>query len=81
MTSDEKIMNGVSYAGAGASVVSSLTLTDWGIIVGIVTALVTLAANLFYQRQKNRREQHLYDLEVQYIYKSRQAVTEEGGQQ
>jgi Tfp pilus assembly protein FimT len=73
----DKVMSGVSYAGAGVSVASGLTLTEWGIVVGIVTALLTFAANLFYQYRKDRREQRLHDLEVQYVYKARREAQEE----
>ncbi|AOZ05973.1 HP1 family phage holin [Cupriavidus malaysiensis] len=45
-----------SYAGAIASIVSSLTLTDVGIIFGIVTALLTFTLNAWYTRRKDRRE-------------------------
>ena len=85
----DKIMQGVSYTGAGVSVVSGLTLTEWGIIVGIVTAVLTFGANLFYQYRKDRRDEHRHELEVQFIYKARQELQEqamaeaqaEGGQQ
>ncbi|SDC68730.1 Bacteriophage holin family HP1 [Massilia sp. PDC64] len=46
-----------SYAGAIVAIVASLTLTQWGVIAGIVTALVTCAANLFYMARKDRREE------------------------
>lgn len=51
--------NGVktaSYAGGGVSVVSALTLTEIGIIVGIVTAILTLIVNAIYTYRKDRRE-------------------------
>ncbi|RRV29659.1 hypothetical protein EGJ23_01605 [Pseudomonas sp. o96-267] len=73
----DKVMSGASYAGAAASVASGLTLTEWGIVVGIVTALLTFGANLFYQYRKDRREQRLHDLEVQYVYKARREAQEE----
>lgn len=73
----DKVMSGASYAGAAVSVASGLTLTEWGIVVGIVTALLTFAANLFYQYRKDRREQRLHDLEVQYVYKARREAQEE----
>ncbi|UXC37206.1 phage holin family protein [Cupriavidus gilardii] len=45
-----------SYAGAITSIGASLTLTDIGIIVGIVTALLTFGLNAWYMRRKDRRE-------------------------
>lgn len=59
----DNVMSAVSYGGAGVSVVSGLTLTEWGIIVGIVTALLTFAANMVYQYRKDKREKALYELE------------------
>lgn len=52
-----------SYAGGAVSVAASLTLTEVGIIVGIVTALLTFALNAWYTRRKNEREQMLAELE------------------
>jgi protein-S-isoprenylcysteine O-methyltransferase Ste14 len=46
-----------SYAGAVVAIVASLTLTQWGVIAGIVTALVTCAANVVYMARKDRREE------------------------
>lgn len=53
-----------SYAGATASVVAGLTLTDWGIIAGIVTAFLTFALNMWFQRRRDRREQQLHELQL-----------------
>lgn len=41
-----------SYAGSVVAVLSSLTLTDIGIIIGIVTALATFWLNTIYTRRK-----------------------------
>jgi CDP-diglyceride synthetase len=46
-----------SYAGAVVAIVASLTLTQWGIIVGIVTALATFFLNWFYIQRRDQREQ------------------------
>jgi uncharacterized membrane protein (DUF485 family) len=51
-----------SYAGGAVSIGASLTLTQWGVIAGIVTALLTFILNLWYTRQKNAREQRQADL-------------------
>lgn len=56
-----------SYAGAGTSVIAGLTLTDIGVIIGIVTAILTLAFNVIYQVRKDRREQRIYKLEVERL--------------
>lgn len=45
-----------SYAGAAIAVGSAMTLTEWGIVVGIVTALLTLAFNIWWGYRKDRRE-------------------------
>lgn len=60
-------MQKVSYTGAAVSICSTLTLTDWGILVGIATALLTFGMNIWYTRKKNAREQRLADLEEQEV--------------
>ena len=52
-----------SYAGAAVTVATSLTLTQVGVIVGIITALLTFALNAWYTHQRNMRERLLADLE------------------
>lgn len=52
-----------SYAGAIGSIGASVTLTQWGVIAGIVTALLTCAFNLAYMRRRDMREQMLADLD------------------
>lgn len=81
MSATEKAMTGGSYLGAVLSIIGSMTLTDWGILVGIITAVLTFAANMYYQRQKNAREQHLYEMELQFVYRARQEGQQDGGQQ
>lgn len=63
----DKVMNAVSYTGAGASVVAGLTLTEWGIIVGIVTAVLTFAANIIYQHRKDKRETLLHKAQIRSL--------------
>jgi protein-S-isoprenylcysteine O-methyltransferase Ste14 len=53
-----------SYAGAVVAIVASLTLTQWGIIAGIVTALITCAANVVYMARKDRREERALDAQL-----------------
>ena len=53
-----------SIAGAVTSIGASLTLERVGIIIGIVTALVTCFANLIYMKRKDQREQRAADAEL-----------------
>jgi protein-S-isoprenylcysteine O-methyltransferase Ste14 len=46
-----------SYAGGVASVAASLTLTQVGVIVGIVTALLTFVFNAVFMYRRDRREE------------------------
>lgn len=56
-----------SYAGSATAIGSSMTLTKIGIIVGIVTALLTFILNIYYMRRKDQREQELAELQKQQI--------------
>jgi len=53
-----------SYAGSAISIVSSLTLTDIGILIGIATALLTLAVNVYFAARKDRREREEHELRM-----------------
>lgn len=51
-----------SYAGAIAGFLASVTLAEWSVLAGIVTALVTCASNVAYMRRKDAREQRQAEL-------------------
>jgi hypothetical protein len=57
-------MEVTSYAGSLASIGASLSFTDIGVIAGIVTALVTCAANVIYMARRDRREQRESDVRL-----------------
>lgn len=46
-----------SYAGGATAIGASLTLTEIGVIVGIVTALLTFAMNMYFTYRRDKREQ------------------------
>jgi ABC-type amino acid transport system permease subunit len=62
-----KVVSGMSYVGAGTSVASALTMTDIGIIVGIVTAVLTFSLNAWFQWDRRRREIKEHALRVQSL--------------
>ena len=63
----DTVVSAASYAGAGVSVIAGMTLTEWGVIIGIITALVTLAFNIVYQIRKDRRESRLADAQLRKL--------------
>lgn len=64
-TMTEQAVSASSYAGAVVSVIAGLTLTDWGIVVGIITASVTFLLNIIYHQRNDARRQRLYELAVE----------------
>lgn len=60
----DRIVTTASYTGSGVSIVSALTLTDIGIIVGIVTALMTLLMNAAYHWRRDRREREAHEMRL-----------------
>jgi len=48
-----------SYLGAFISVFTGLTLTEWGVIFGILTALLTFMVNTWFQHSRARREERV----------------------
>lgn len=65
----EKTVATTSYTGAATSIFSALTLTDIGIIVGIITAVLTFAFNVWFQYQRHKREKEEHELRVQKVLK------------
>lgn len=58
-----------SISGAITSITAALTLERLGVIVGIATALLTLALNVEYTRRKDRREQRESDARIAALEK------------
>ena len=59
-----KNFEAASIAGAVSSISASMTLERFGVIVGIVTALVTCAANVIYRARRDRREERALDAQL-----------------
>ena len=54
-----------SYLGALVSVIAGLTLTEWGIIVGIITAILTFGLNAWYKHKENQRQEEAHRLLIE----------------
>lgn len=60
----DRTLTTASYTGSSISIVSALTLTDIGIIVGIATALMTLLMNVAYHWRRDRREREAHAMRL-----------------
>lgn len=72
MTRTDSIVSTVGYGGAGTSILASLTLNDWGVLIGICIAVVTGVIHTIYYWRKDKREQRIYDLQAQAIMEGKQ---------
>lgn len=70
-TMTDQAVSASSYAGAAVSVIAGLTLTEWGVVVGIITASVTFLLNIIYHQRNDARRQRLYELAVEQYQRRR----------
>ena len=67
MTTDQKALTLGSYLGAAISLVSGVTLTEWGVIFGIVVGAATYFTNLHFKRQHLKIEQQRLEAELESL--------------
>lgn len=60
----DKSITAASYSGGVVSIFSAMTLTDWGIVTGIVTAIATFTLNVWWGMRRDRREQQAHDMAI-----------------
>ncbi|MFM0010950.1 holin [Paraburkholderia sediminicola] len=48
-----------SYTASVASVAAGLTLQDWGVLVGIFTALATSATHIYFASRRDKMDEEL----------------------
>lgn len=63
----DNAVSAASYTGAAVSVIAGLTLTEWGVVVGILTALITFGFNIWYRIRQDRREQARHELVMEKL--------------
>lgn len=52
-----KAAHGASYIGGGATVVSGLSLNEWGVVVGMCFTAATYFTFLYFKIKQDRREE------------------------
>lgn len=57
----DKSITAASYSGGAVSIFSAMTLTDWGIVTGIITALATFGLNVWWGYRRDKREQEIHE--------------------
>ena len=70
-----------AQAGALTSVVSWLTSSEAGVVIGILLGLIGLAVQWYYRRKQDQRAEDLQQLKIKLIqdgYEARAALLEDG---
>lgn len=74
------IIKAGSYAGAGISIGSALTLSEVGVIIGIVTAIATFALNVWHIRRRHLQDYRRETREIEeHLARMRQLGVPESG--
>lgn len=53
-----------SYGGAAASMAAGLTLQDYGVLIGIFTALVTCCAHIYFSARRSQLEERVANARI-----------------
>lgn len=57
----DRASTGISYGGGIVSIMAALTLTDRGIVLGMITAVATFCVNWYYKHQNNTRAREAHE--------------------
>lgn len=52
----------MTYGGSGGAVLAGLSVSDWGVIVGIVVAIIGLAVQIYFKRREDQRQARYWAL-------------------
>lgn len=56
----EKIISNAPYAASAVTVIAGFTVKDWGVIIGVVLTMITVAVNWVYKHRQDQRESALF---------------------
>ena len=57
----------MTYGGSGVAVIAGLSLTEWGVIVGIFTALVGLAVQIYFKNREDKRQERYWSERIKEV--------------
>ena len=57
----DRASTGISYGGGIVSIMAALTLTDWGIVLGMITAVATFCVNWYYKHRDDARAREAHE--------------------
>ena len=56
----------VSYSAAGTTLISGLSLSEWGVVIGTVFWVLTWVANQYWSRRREKREEEEMRQRMEY---------------
>lgn len=67
----EKASTTISYIGGIFSIMAALTLTDWGIVLGMITAVGTFLINWHYKHREDSRQSEVHRARIERLVADR----------
>ena len=68
---------GISYGGGIVSIMAALTLTDWGIVLGMITAVATFCVNWYYKYRNDARAREAHEAHLASLTMDRRKRNED----
>lgn len=60
----EKIISNAPYAASAVTVIAGFTVKDWGVIIGVILTMITVAVNWVYKHRQDQRESALFNRKI-----------------
>ena len=73
----DRASTGISYGGGIVSITAALTLTDWGIVLGMITAVATFCVNWYYQHRDDARAREAHEAHLASLMMDRRKRDED----
>lgn len=63
----EKLVSNAPYAASAVTVLAGFTVSDWGVILGVILTLIAVIVNWVYKHRQDRRETELFNQKLREL--------------
>ncbi|RDH41648.1 hypothetical protein B9G39_27240 [Zooshikella ganghwensis] len=58
------MISNAPYAASAVTVIAGFTVKDWGVIIGVILTMITVAVNWVYKHRQDQRESALFNRKI-----------------